>query len=53
MNFFRRGKTRRLRQVAGFLRGVEQACRECARQGTRMLEDEALLLADMATRLEP
>ena len=32
----RKGQT--LRQVAGFLRGVEQACRECAKQGTRMLE---------------
>lgn len=29
-----------LRQVAGFLRGVEQACRECARQGTRLLEEK-------------
>jgi hypothetical protein len=29
-----------LRQVAGFLRGVEQACRECARQGTQLLEEK-------------
>ncbi|MEY2519546.1 MAG: hypothetical protein QOF24_1305 [Verrucomicrobiota bacterium] len=29
-----------LRQVAGFLRGVDQACRECARQGTRLLEEK-------------
>ena len=28
-------KDQTLRQVAGFLRGVEQACRECARQGTQ------------------
>jgi len=34
----RKGQT--LRQVAGFLRGVEQACRECARQGTRLLEEK-------------
>jgi small GTP-binding protein len=31
-------KDQTLRQVAGFLRGVEQACRECARQGTQLLE---------------
>ena len=29
-----------LRQVAGFLRGVEQACRESAAQGTRLLEQK-------------
>ncbi len=34
----RKGQT--LRQVAGFLRGVEQACRESARQGTRLLEEK-------------
>jgi GTPase Era involved in 16S rRNA processing len=33
-------KDQSLRQVAGFLRGVEQACRECARQGTRLLEEK-------------
>jgi GTPase SAR1 family protein len=33
-------KDQTLRQVAGFLRGVEQACRECARQGTRLLEEK-------------
>src|SRR5205814_4323177 len=33
-------KDQTLRQVAGFLRGVEQACRECAKQGTRMLEEK-------------
>lgn len=33
-------KNQTLRQVAGFLRGVEQACRECANQGTRMLEQK-------------
>lgn len=33
-------KDQTLRQVAGFLRGVEQACRECARQGTLLLEEK-------------
>lgn len=33
-------KEQTLRQVAGFLRGVEQACRECARQGTKLLEEK-------------
>ena len=33
-------KEQTLRQVAGFLRGVEQACRECAKQGTRLLEEK-------------
>jgi small GTP-binding protein len=33
-------KDQTLRQVAGFLRGVEQACRECARHGTRLLEEK-------------
>ena len=33
-------KDQTLRQVAGFLRGVEQACRECARQGTQLLEQK-------------
>ncbi|HMG06102.1 MAG TPA: hypothetical protein VK581_11605, partial [Chthoniobacterales bacterium] len=33
-------KDQTLRQVAGFLRGVEQACRECARQGTKLLEEK-------------
>ena len=36
--FLQARKEQTLRQVAGFLRGVEQACRESARQGTRMLE---------------
>jgi small GTP-binding protein len=36
--FLRARKEQTLRQVAGFLRGVEQACRESASQGTRMLE---------------
>ena len=36
--FLQARKDQTLRQVAGFLRGVEQACRESARQGMRMLE---------------
>ena len=36
--FLQARKDQTLRQVAGFLRGVEQACRECANEGTRMLE---------------
>jgi small GTP-binding protein len=38
--FLQARKDQTLRQVAGFLRGVEQACRECARQGTRLLEEK-------------
>jgi small GTP-binding protein len=38
--FLQARKDQTLRQVAGFLRGVEQACRESARQGTRMLEEK-------------
>src|SRR5205085_12216399 len=38
--FIRVRKDQTLRQVAGFLRGVEQACREGARQGTRLLEEK-------------
>ena len=33
-------KDQTLRQIAGFLRGVEQACRECAKQGTQLLEEK-------------
>ena len=33
-------KDQTLRQVAGFLRGVEQACRECSKQGTQLLEEK-------------
>jgi small GTP-binding protein len=38
--FLQARKDQTLRQVAGFLRGVEQACRECTRQGTRLLEEK-------------
>lgn len=37
--FLHARKEQTLRQVAGFLRGVEQACREGERQGTRLLEE--------------
>lgn len=38
--FLQARKDQTLRQVAGFLRGIEQACRECANHGTRMLEQK-------------
>src|SRR5204863_2103784 len=38
--FLQARKDQTLRQVAGFLRGVEQACREGERQGTRLLEEK-------------
>jgi small GTP-binding protein len=38
--FVQARKDQTLRQVGGFLRGVEQACRECARQGTQLLEEK-------------
>ena len=38
--FLQARKEQTLRQVAGFLRGVEQACRECTTQGTRLLEEK-------------
>ena len=33
-------KEQTLRQVAGFLRGVEQACRDCAEHGKKLIEDK-------------
>lgn len=33
-------KEQTLRQVAGLLRGVEKACRECAAEGTKLLQEE-------------
>src|SRR3954454_5289585 len=33
-------KDQTLRQVAGFLRGAKQACFQCARQGTQLLEEK-------------
>lgn len=38
--FLQARKEQTLRQMAGFLRGVEQACREGARQGTKLLEEK-------------
>jgi small GTP-binding protein len=38
--FLQARKDQTLRQVAGFLRGVEQACHEAESQGTRMLENK-------------
>ncbi len=37
--FLEARKEQTLRQVAGFLRGVERACRDCAEHGTKLLED--------------
>jgi small GTP-binding protein len=39
-DFLQVRKDQTLRQVAGFLRGVEQACREGARHGMRLLEEK-------------
>ena len=33
-------KEQTLRQVAGFLRGVERACRDCAEHGKKLIEDK-------------
>ena len=38
--FLQTRKEQTLRQVAGFLRGVEQACRDCADHGTRLIEEK-------------
>lgn len=38
--FLHARKDQTLRQVTGFLRGVEQACRESTKQGARMLEQK-------------
>lgn len=38
--FLKAREEQTLRQVTGFLRGVEQACREGERQGTRLLEEK-------------
>ncbi len=39
-DFLATRKQQTLRQVAGFLRGVEHACRECAAAGTQLLEQK-------------
>lgn len=38
--FLQARKEQTLRQVAGFLRGVERACRDCAEHGTKLIEDK-------------
>ena len=38
--FLQSRKEQTLRQVAGFLRGVEQACRECTEEGTELLKQK-------------
>ena len=38
-NFVQVRKEQTLRQVAGFLRGVERACRDCAEHGKKLIED--------------
>jgi GTPase Era involved in 16S rRNA processing len=38
--FLQARKEQTLRQVAGFLRGVEQACRDCVTQGLKLLEQK-------------
>ncbi len=38
--FLQTRKEQTLRQVAGFLRGVEKACRDCAEHGTKLIEEK-------------
>ncbi|MDQ2918875.1 MAG: dynamin family protein, partial [Verrucomicrobiota bacterium] len=38
--FLQTRKEQTLRQVAGFLRGVEKACRDCADDGTKLIEEK-------------
>lgn len=38
--FLQTRKEQTLRQIAGFLRGVEQACRDSAQYGTKLLEEK-------------
>jgi GTPase SAR1 family protein len=40
MHFLQARKEQTLRQVHGFVRGIDQACRDCAVQGTRFLESK-------------
>jgi len=39
-SFLQARKEQTLRQVAGFLRGVERACLDCAEHGTRLIEEK-------------
>lgn len=38
--FLQSRKEQTLRQIAGFLRGVEQACRDCEDHGTKLIEEK-------------
>lgn len=38
--FLEARKAQTLRQIAGFLRGVQQACRDCAEHGTKLIEEK-------------
>ena len=38
--FLEARKDQTLRQIAGFLRGVEKACRDCTEHGTRLIEEK-------------
>src|SRR5437870_10072358 len=40
MHFLQARKEQTLRQVHGFVRGIDQACRDCAVEGTRFLESK-------------
>jgi GTPase SAR1 family protein len=40
IHFLQARKEQTLRQVHGFVRGIDQACRDCAAQGTRFLENK-------------
>ena len=44
IHFLEARKEQTLRQVDGFLRGVEQACRDCAAQGTQTPRKQTLVL---------
>jgi hypothetical protein len=43
IHFLQARKEQTLRQVHGFVRGIDQACRDCAAQGTRFLENKLTL----------
>ena len=43
MHFLQARKEQTLRQVHGFVRGIDQASRDCATQGTRFLENKLTL----------
>jgi len=51
--FLQARKDQTLRQVAGLLRGVEQACRDGAAQGLKTSGGETLVRADIENPLWP